>query len=95
MAETMKVSLEITVYPLTDAYGHAVTSFLKRLNSYPGLEVITNGMSTQVFGEYDRVMEAYSGALRPSMEQGCPIAVVSKIANGHLPPDHWDSSQWT
>jgi len=91
----MKVSLEITMYPLTDAYKPAVREFLRKLNSYPNLEIITNGMSTQVFGEYDTVMEAFNGALKPSLEQETPIAVVAKIMNAHLPPDKWDSSKWT
>ena len=91
----MNVSLEITMYPLTDAYKPAITDFLRKLNSFENLEIITNGMSTQVFGEYDTVMKAYTAALRPSMEQETPIAVVSKIINGHLPPDKWDASKWT
>ncbi len=82
------------MYPLTDAYKPAINAFLKKLNSYSDLEIITNGISTQVFGEYDKVMKAYTESLKPSMEAGTPIAVVSKIINSHLPPDRWDSSQW-
>lgn len=91
----MKVSLEITMYPLTDGYKPAVRTFLSKLNSYKDLEIVTNGMSTQVFGEFDNVMEAYTAALKPSLEEGTPVAVVSKIMNSHLPPDRWDASQWT
>ena len=91
----MKVTLEITMYPLTDGYKEAVKDFLRRLNKAESIEVITNGVSTQVFGEYDDVMSAYAEALKPSMESGIPIAAVSKIINSHLPPDRWDTSQWT
>lgn len=91
----MKVTLEITMYPLTDGYKEAVKAFLRRLNKAESIEVITNGVSTQVFGEYDNVMKAYTEALKPSMESGIPIAAVSKIINSHLPPDRWDTSQWT
>ncbi|MCF8278155.1 MAG: hypothetical protein K9J17_15620 [Flavobacteriales bacterium] len=91
----MQVTLEITMYPLTDGYKEAVKDFLRRLNKFEHVEVITNGVSTQVFGEYDEVMTAYSEALKPSMESGIAIAVVSKIINTHLPPDRWDTSQWT
>lgn len=91
----MKVTLEITMYPLTDGFKNEVKSFLKRLNQQPNIEVITNGVSTQVFGEYDDVMQGYNSALKPSMDSETPIAVVSKIINSHLPPDRWDSSQWT
>lgn len=91
----MKVTLEITMYPLTDGYKEAVKDFLRRLNRYEDIEVITNGVSTQVFGEYDDVMKAYTDSLRPSMEDETAIAVVTKIINSHLPPDRWDTSQWT
>ncbi|MGB0369055.1 MAG: hypothetical protein ACPGD8_06600 [Flavobacteriales bacterium] len=91
----MKVTLEITVYPLDGDYKELVKDFLRKLNTYERVEVITNGVSTQVFGEYDDVMAAYTEALKPSMESGIAIAAVSKIINSHLPPDRWDSSQWT
>lgn len=91
----MKVTLEITMYPLTDGYKEEVKAFLRRLNRQESLEVITNGVSTQVFGEYDEVMKAYTDSLKPSMEGDVAIAVVSKIINIHLPPDRWDTSQWT
>lgn len=90
----MKVTLEITMYPLTNGYKEAVKDFLRRLNRCENIEVITNGVSTQVFGEYDDVMKAYTDSLRPSMEGETAVAVVTKIINSHLPPDRWDTSQW-
>lgn len=83
------------MYPLADGYKEAVKDFLRGLNSYKNIDVVTNGVSTQVFGEYDDVMKAYTDSLRPSMESETTIAVVSKIINTHLPPDRWDTSQWT
>lgn len=83
------------MYPLTDGYKEEVKSFLRRLNAHQNIEVITNGVSTQVFGEYDDVMKAHAESLKPSMEGEVAIAVVSKIINSHLPPDRWDTSQWT
>jgi uncharacterized protein YqgV (UPF0045/DUF77 family) len=91
----MKVTLEITMYPLSDGYKEAVKDFLRSLNKIENIEVITNGVSTQVFGEYDYVMKAYTDALKPSLESETPIAAVSKIINSHLPPDRWDTTQWT
>lgn len=83
------------MYPLTDGYKQEVKAFLRRLNRQENVEVITNGVSTQVFGEYDDVMSAYTDALKPSMEGEIAIAVISKIINSHLPPDRWDTNQWT
>lgn len=83
------------MYPLTDGYKEEVKSFLRDLNKHSGIEVITNGVSTQVFGDYDDVMLAYQTSLKKSLEGETPIAVVSKVINSHLPPDRWDTSQWT
>lgn len=83
------------MYPLSDGYKEEVKSFLRNLNTEPNIDVITNGVSTQVFGEYDDVMNAYQKTLKSSLEGETPIAAVSKVINSHLPPDRWDSSQWT
>lgn len=82
------------MYPLSDGYKETVKDFLRRLNSHPDIEVITNGVSTQVFGEYDEVMAAYTQSLKPILNSEVTVAVVSKIINSHLPPDRWDTSQW-
>lgn len=91
----MKVTLEITMYPLTDGYKEPIKDFLRELNKCQRIEVITNGVSTQVFGEYDDVMAAYTSSLKPTFQSELTVAVVSKLINTHLPPDRWDTSQWT
>lgn len=91
----MKITLEITMYPLADGYKEVVKDFLRKLNTYPDIEVITNGVSTQVFGEFDPVMTAYNASLKSALNSESVVAVVSKVINSHLPPDRWDSSQWT
>ncbi|MFT4525783.1 MAG: hypothetical protein ACI85F_001939 [Bacteroidia bacterium] len=90
----MKVSLEISMYPLTEDYKPVVNDFLRRLNSH-GLKTVTNGMSTQVFGEYDEVMSALNTSLKPSFEDETKVSVSIKILNGHLPPDKWDPKAWS
>lgn len=50
----MKISIELSLYPLAmDNFKHEIWAFIKRLRQVEGLSVITNGMSTQVFGDYD------------------------------------------
>ena len=46
----MRISVEISMYPLKDEYIPGIQAFIDRLNKYPELKVITNTMSTQVFG---------------------------------------------
>ena len=50
----MEISIEISLYPLAEEkFKTEIWAFIKRLRKVDGLQVITNGMSTQVFGDYD------------------------------------------
>lgn len=50
----MQISIELSLYPLAnDKYKDEIWTFIKRLREVDGLRVVTSGMSTQVFGEYD------------------------------------------
>ena len=50
----MKISIELSLYPLAmDNFKDEIWAFIKRLRQVEGLNVVTNGMSTQVFGDYD------------------------------------------
>ncbi|MBS0379847.1 MAG: hypothetical protein JSS29_15305 [Proteobacteria bacterium] len=64
----MDIGIEISLYPLRGDYAPAIREFLGRLNAHPGLRVVTNSMSTQVFGGYDVVMQALQGELRTTFE---------------------------
>ncbi len=65
----MEIGVEISLYPLQDQYVPDIKAFIGRLQSQPGLRVVTNSMSTQVFGPYDTVMDVLKGELRASFEQ--------------------------
>jgi uncharacterized protein YqgV (UPF0045/DUF77 family) len=82
------------MYPLVEDYKPVINDFLRRLNSR-GLKTVTNGMSTQIFGEYDEVMNTLNESLKPSFEGDTKISVSIKILNGHLPPEKWDSKEWS
>jgi len=50
----MQISIEISLYPLAQSqFKDDIWAFIKKLRKVNGLKVVTNGMSTQVFGEYD------------------------------------------
>jgi len=50
----MEISIEISLYPLAEEkFKTEIWAFIKRLRNVDGLQVVTNGMSTQVFGDYD------------------------------------------
>ena len=54
----MKCSVEISMYQLDVNYIEPITFFIKRLKRHPFISLETNGMSTQVFGNYDNVITA-------------------------------------
>ncbi|GHE83293.1 hypothetical protein [Thalassotalea profundi] len=50
----MDISIEISLYPLAqEKFKTDIWAFIRKLRGVDGLNVVTNGMSTQVFGEYD------------------------------------------
>lgn len=51
----MHISVELTLTPLQDEYEPAIINFIKKLRE-SGLTVLENPLSTQVYGEYDKVM---------------------------------------
>lgn len=79
----MKTSVEVSYYPLHDDYVPPIREFIDRMNRHAGLAVRTNGMSTQVFGEYDLVMKALTEEIYRSFQHPHSVFVM-KIVNADL-----------
>ena len=60
----MDIGVEISLYPLKADFVPAIHAFLERLSRDRQLRVVTNSMSTQVFGPYDAVMQRLHEELR-------------------------------
>ena len=73
----MDIGVEISLYPLKEDYIPSVHRFLRDLSTHRGLKVVTNSMSTQVFGGFEEVMEALRTALAASL---APLAAASQRA---------------
>ena len=82
----MKLSVEVSMYPLKDDYVPAIRDFIARVNAHSGLKVITNTMSTQIFGDYDVVMDVMRDEIRQSFEQFGRAIFVCKFVDGDLSP---------
>lgn len=82
----MQVSVEISKYPLANDYIGPIKGFIEQLNKYPEIKVITNTMSTQLFGEYDTVMQALQVCIKSSFEQYGKVVFVCKFIPGDLRP---------
>ncbi|MFW5451254.1 MAG: YkoF family thiamine/hydroxymethylpyrimidine-binding protein [Methylophagaceae bacterium] len=54
----MRVSIDISFYPLKDNYVAPILAFIDRISEDPKLNIVRNSLSTQIFGEYRDVMDA-------------------------------------
>ena len=86
----MKISIELSLYPLAEQeYKAEIWAFIKRLSNVDGLKVVTNGMSTQVFGDYDlavskvmaEIKQVHSKIQHRTGEAGAAV-FVCKFING-------------
>lgn len=79
----MKISVDISYYPLKEEFIPPIKQFIERLNTYDGIAVDTNGISTQVFGDYFDVMEIITREIHNSFELPHSVFVL-KIINADL-----------
>lgn len=63
----MKISVELTLSPLQDDYEPIIINFIKKLRD-SGVTVMENPLSTQVYGNYDRVMEVLNEEMKEALE---------------------------
>ena len=74
-----ETGIEISLYPLAEEFIPPIQAFIDRLNTHAGLKVVTNSMSTQVFGDYDRVMEVLTREMRATFAEGRKAVFVMKV----------------
>ncbi len=80
----MKLTAEISLYPLSDNYLNVVKDLVRALRRYDDLTLVTNAMSTQLSGDYDRVFEVVNRELRASYERSGKQVLVCKFIVGEL-----------
>ncbi len=80
----MRVALDISLYPIADEFIAPIDDVIARLNSHESLEVTTNPMSTQVFGEYDAVMAALNREIKKTFETSPRAVFAIKILNNPI-----------
>ncbi len=63
----MEISVELTLSPLQDTYEQPIIDFIKKLR-VSGLKVSENPLSTQVYGDYDTVMNVLQDEMKIALE---------------------------
>ena len=87
----MKITADISMYPLDSNYIPSIKTFILRLRTFPGLEIVTNQLSTQLRGEFDQVTTALNTCMRERMTGEQKVVFVTRYLNSDLeigkPPD--------
>ena len=65
----MKASVDISLYPLADEYIPAIKEFIERVQEYPDIAVVRTDLSTQLYGDYEQIMDLLKIELRLSWEK--------------------------
>jgi uncharacterized protein YqgV (UPF0045/DUF77 family) len=75
----MQIGVEISLYPLDADYIPPIRDFIARLNAEPRLRIVTNAMSTQLFGEYDVVLPLLQTEIRRTFGENAKAVFVMKL----------------
>ncbi|MDA9227917.1 hypothetical protein N9O83_01915 [Flavobacteriales bacterium] len=80
----MNCSVEISMYPIDKKYKKHIIEFIKKLRLYTSIKVISNSMSTQVFGEFTDITSALNHEIQLAFKNKIPIVFNLKIINSDL-----------
>ena len=82
----MEIGVEMSLYPLNADFIPPIQDFIDRLNAHGRFKVVTNSMSTQVFGEYDEVFNVLVREIRETFLHNAKAVFVMKVLGPLAPP---------
>ena len=78
----MKVTIDISMYPNKDEFIQPINGFIKIINTYSDIKVITYPTSTVIQGEYEYTMNALKETIaKANKEYGMAVYVTKIIPN--------------
>jgi hypothetical protein len=80
----MEATVEISLYALQDDYKATVLQFIDALHAHTGLTIETNGLSTQIFGDYDLILQTVLAREMKNVLERVPAVFVLKLGRGIL-----------
>jgi uncharacterized protein YqgV (UPF0045/DUF77 family) len=78
----MRISVEISMYPLAENYIEPIKGFIEAINSDPEIEVVTNKMSTQLRGKHSKIMPLISDEMIKVFDQ-MRASFIIKVIKGN------------
>lgn len=85
----MKITAEISLYPLNEAYIDAIDAFIATLHAQQALRIATSATSTQVSGDQHAVFSAVQQGLEASYEKFGAQVLVCKFIPGEREVGQW------
>lgn len=81
----MEIGVEMSLYPLDADFIPPIQDFIDRLNASGRFRIVTNSLSTQVFGEFDAVFGLLLPEMRKTFEDCAKAVFVMKVVGPFTP----------
>jgi uncharacterized protein YqgV (UPF0045/DUF77 family) len=75
----MEIGIEISLYPLNADFIPPIEDFINRLHRDGRFKVLTNSMSTQIFGRYEDLLDALTREMRVTFAAAGKAIFVMKV----------------
>ncbi|MCA6599395.1 MAG: hypothetical protein IM537_04080 [Pseudanabaena sp. M57BS1SP1A06MG] len=75
----MRITVELSLYPLTENYVAPIREFIARLKTYEEFDIVTNATSTQIVGEHAHVFEVLSKETAITFASGHNVFVMKVL----------------
>jgi len=76
------VSIDISLYALKESFIPPIDDFIASLKKYKNIEVRVSNMSTQIFGDYDTVMDILKKEINKTFQSEKNVVLNMKVVNG-------------
>lgn len=78
----MQISVELALTPLQDDFEAPIKKFIKTLRS-SGFTVMENPLSTQIYGDYDKIMEFLTEEVKEIFLSTDHVLMTMKLVKGN------------
>lgn len=78
----MQVSIDVSLYPLNEKFIPLINEFINDLKKYNNIEIRTNSISTQLYGEFDDLMNILKIEIEKTFKKEINSVLNLKIVNG-------------
>lgn len=80
----MKITLDISLYPLNENFIPIIKGFIAKLESEPNITISKNNLSTQISGDYDIIMDLLKRELKDVFQQHRSVFVIKFLVGDKL-----------